>query len=119
MANRNIVERIYRYVVQLPEARLADLTINRLAVRFEVSRCHISRRFHSERGMTLAKFIQRRKLQLAERFLLQEPALSVKELAARLGYADCQYFILRFREHWGESPGRYRKLANPDPFDFI
>lgn len=117
MANRNIVEKIYRYVVQLPETRLAELTINMLAERFEVSRCHISRRFHSERGMTLATFIQRRKLQLAERFLMQEPSLTIRGLAARMGYTDYQYFILRFREHWGESPGRYRKLASSVQFD--
>jgi len=110
MANRNIVEEVYRYVVRMPEERLAGLTIKMLAEHFEVSRCHISRRFHDERGMTLATFIQRRKLLLAERFLLREPDLTVKCLSFRLGYADYQYFILRFREQWGESPGRYRKL---------
>jgi two-component system response regulator YesN len=110
MANKNIVEELYRYVLQLPEDQIAGLTIKMLAERFEVNRSHISRRFHDERGMTLATFIQRRKLLLAERFLLRDPELSVKSLASRLGYADCQYFILRFREQWGESPGRYRKL---------
>ena len=114
MTNMNIVEKIYCYVVQLPEAGIADLTINMLASRFKVSRCHISRRFRSERGMTLATFIQRHKLQLAERFLMQEPSLSVRGLATRLGYTDYQYFIMRFREHWGESPGRYRKLAGKE-----
>ena len=38
--------------------------------------------------------------------------VTIKELASRLGYADYQYFIARFKEHWGESPGRYRKLVN-------
>lgn len=117
MPNRNIVERICHYVMQLPEGHIADLTINMLAERFAVSRCHISRRFHSERGMTLAIFIQRRKLLLAERFLMREPALTIKGLAARMGYSDYQYFILRFREHWGTSPGRYRKLGSPAHFD--
>ena len=110
MANKNIVEEVYRYVVRLPDDKMAGLTIKTLAECFDVSRCHISRRFHDERGMTLATFIQRRKLLLAERFLLQDPTLTVKSLAYRMGYADYQYFILCFREHWGESPGRYRKL---------
>ncbi|MDD8012387.1 MAG: helix-turn-helix domain-containing protein [Acidobacteriota bacterium] len=109
-ANRNIVEEVFRYIVQLPEDKIAGLTITTLAECFEVSRCHISRRFHDERGMTLTAFIQRRKLLLAERFLLQDPTLTVRSLADRLGYADYQYFIVCFREHWGESPGRYRKL---------
>jgi two-component system response regulator YesN len=110
MANRNIVDEIYRYVVHLPEEQISRLTIKKLADHFAVSRCHISRRFHDEHGMTLATFIQRRKLLMAERFLMQDPELSVKSLATRMGYADCQHFILRFREQWGESPGRYRKM---------
>lgn len=111
MANLNIVEEIYRFVLQLPDDQIAGLNIKMLAERFAVSRCHISRRFHDERGMTLATFIQRRKLLLAEHLLLNERDLTVKGLASRLGYADYQYFIVRFREQWGESPGRYRKLT--------
>jgi two-component system response regulator YesN len=110
MSNRNIIDEIYRYVVQMPDEQIPCLTIKMLAEHFAVSRCHISRRFHDERGMTLATFIQRRKLLLAERFLLQDPELTVKTLARRMGYADYQHFILRFKEQWGESPGRYRKL---------
>lgn len=110
MANLNIVEEIYRFVLQLPADRIAGLTIKMLAEHFEVSRSHISRRFHDERGMTLATFIQRRKLLLAEHRLAMDPDITVKQLASHLGYADCQHFISRFKEHWGESPGRYRKL---------
>jgi two-component system response regulator YesN len=110
MRSKTITDDIIRFVVQLPGDQIAGLTIKMLADHFEVSRCHISRRFHDERGMTLATFIQRRKLLLAEHFLVEEPSLTVKGLASRLGYADYQYFILRFREQWGESPGRYRKL---------
>jgi two-component system response regulator YesN len=111
MPNKNIVEEVSRYVLQLPDDRIAGLTIKTLAASLAVSRCHISRRFHGERGMTLATFIQRRKLLAAERLLMQDPSLTIRGLASRLGYADYQYFILRFREQWGESPGRYRKLA--------
>ncbi len=114
MSNRSIAEEIFRYILCLPEPQIAELSITKLARQFGVSRCHISRRFHKERGMTLVAFIQRRKLLLAERFLLREPSLSVKGLASRLGYSDYQYFISRFRAHWGESPGRYRKLASQE-----
>ncbi|MBN2346937.1 MAG: AraC family transcriptional regulator [Candidatus Aminicenantes bacterium] len=115
MAHKNIIEEIFCYVVRMSGDQIAGLTIKMLAERFEVSRCHISRRFHDERGMTLAAFIKHRKLLLAERFLMQDPELSVKSLAGRLGYADCQHFIRRFREQWGESPGRYRRLAESHP----
>jgi AraC-like DNA-binding protein len=61
MPNRNIIDEIYNYVVQMPDEQIPCLTIKLLADHFEISRCHISRRFRGERGMKLATFIQRRK----------------------------------------------------------
>jgi len=110
MRNKNIADDVFRYVVRLPEDDFAALTVKMLARHFAVSRCHISRRFHDERGMTLTTFIKRQKLLRAERLLAGDSDVTVKELASRLGYADYQYFIARFKEQWGESPGRYRKL---------
>jgi AraC-like DNA-binding protein len=110
MIRTTIVADVFRYVVQLPEERLAGLTIKTLAEHFAVSRCHLSRAFRSDRGMTLTTFIKRQKLLRAERLLIAGRDVSVRELGLRLGYADYQHFITRFKEQWGESPGRYRKL---------
>jgi two-component system response regulator YesN len=110
MVNKNIVAAVFRFVVQLPEERLAGLTIKMLSERFAVSRCHLSRAFHTGHGMTLTTFIKRQKLLRAERLLAADRDVTIKELAARLGYADHKYFIARFKDQWGESPGRYRKL---------
>ena len=110
MKNKNLAEDVFRYVLKVPEQEFAHLTIKMLAEHFDVSRCHISRTFHNERKMTLVTFIHRQKLLRAERQLLRDQDLTVKALASNLGYADYQYFIARFKEQWGESPGRYRKL---------
>ena len=110
MKNKSIAHNVFRYVVGLPEDDFAALTVKMLAERFNISRGHLSRAFHVERGLTLATFITHQKLLRAERLLAADGEVTVKELASRLGYTDCQYFIARFREHWGESPGRYRKL---------
>jgi AraC-like DNA-binding protein len=109
--SKYLADEVFRFVLQVPEEDFAHLTIKMLAKHFGVSRCHISRIFHSERKMTLATFIHRQKLLRAERRLMNDPTLMVKTLALDLGYADYQYFIARFKEHWGESPGRYRKLV--------
>jgi two-component system response regulator YesN len=108
--NKQLATEVFRFVLHVPDQEFAHLTIKMLAERFEVSRCHISRTFRVERKMTLATFIHRQKLLRAERQLLRDQTLTVKALASSLGYADYQYFIARFKEHWGESPGRYRKL---------
>jgi AraC-like DNA-binding protein len=109
--NKNMTDEVFRYILQVPEEDFAHLTIKMLAKHFEVSRCHISRTFRIERKMTLATFIHRQRLLRAERQLLRDQDLTVKALATSLGYADYQYFIARFKEHWGESPGRYRKMV--------
>lgn len=110
MIRKNIAVDVFRYVLQLPEEQLAGLTVKMLADHFDVSRCHLSRTFRTERGLTLATFIKRQKLLRAERLLAVDRDVTVKELASRLGYSDCPHFIARFKAHWGESPGRYRKL---------
>ena len=110
MKSKNLTENVFRYVLQVPEQDFAHLTIKMLADRFDVSRGHISRTFRIECKMTLATFIHRQKLLRAEHWLLEDRSLTVKDLSSRMGYADYKYFISRFKEHWGESPGRYRKL---------
>ena len=112
MKNNNLAERVISYVLKVPDNKFSGLTIKLLAEHFTVSRCHLSRTFHNDRNMTLTTFIKRQKLLRAEHQLLHNQSLTVKALGTSLGYADCQYFISRFKEHWGESPGRYRKLVN-------
>jgi len=109
--NKKLAEEVFRYVLHVPEEDFAHLTIKLLTKHFDVSRCYISRTFQNEHKMTLATFIHRQKLLRAERQLLRDQTLTVKALSSSLGYADYQYFIARFKEQWGESPGRYRKLV--------
>ena len=43
------------------------------------------------------------------RKLLENDYLSIKEIAARCGFADANYFIRAFRKRHGCSPGKLRK----------
>ena len=111
MKNKNLSEEVFRFVLKVPDHEFAHLTIKMLAEHFCVSRCHISRTFRTERKMTLSTFMHRQRLLRAERQLLGDQNLTVKALAVSVGYADYPYFIARFKEQWGESPGRYHKLV--------
>jgi two-component system response regulator YesN len=111
LKSKNLTAEVFSFVLKVPDHEFAHLTVKMLARHFGVSRCYISRTFRIERKMTLATFIQRQKLLRAERQLIGDQTLTVKSLGTRLGYADYQYFIARFKEHWGETPGRYRKLV--------
>jgi two-component system response regulator YesN len=107
---KNITDAVLGYIMRLPDEEFRGLTIKTLAAHFAVSRCHLSRVFHAVRGMTLNTFIKRQRLLRAEHMLNDDGFQTVKDLASRLGYSDYQYFISSFKEQWGESPGRYRKL---------
>jgi two-component system response regulator YesN len=110
MKKQTFIGRVLRHIMRLPDRDFARLTTKQLAERFAVSRGHLSRLFHLECRMTLTTFIRRQKLLRAERLLLKNKQLSVRAVSAELGYSDCQYFIERFKEHWGETPARYRRL---------
>ncbi|HEU5396664.1 MAG TPA: AraC family transcriptional regulator [Verrucomicrobiae bacterium] len=62
-------------------------------------------------GVTPNAFFIRARMQRA-RQLLQEPDLNVKEVAARLGYADQFYFSRIFKSVNGVSPKDFRATVS-------
>ena len=46
---------------------------------------------------------------MAERLLASEHELSVTECAARVGFNSVSYFISKFRQYKGCSPGEFRR----------
>ena len=75
---------------------------------------YASRLFRNTYGATPYAYLLRRKMELACR-LLESSALPVKEIAARLGYEDAQYFSGLFRRMMGIPPLRWRKGERPQP----
>ena len=69
---------------------------------------HLNRICRTVMGISALKVIERRVLLEAKRYLTFS-SLSVKEIAALLGYADPGYFNRMFRREVGTAPGRYRQ----------
>ncbi|MET7259016.1 helix-turn-helix domain-containing protein [Dyadobacter fermentans] len=44
------------------------------------------------------------------RGMLQNPALTIKEIAIRLGFLEAPHFSNYFKKHISQSPAEYRKL---------
>lgn len=82
------------------EGSIADL-----ARQVGLSAGHFSRRFHRHSGVT-AKSYQFQSRMRHARDLLQEEGLSVKEVAARLGYSDPFVFSRQFKKIWGVPPSK-------------
>jgi AraC family transcriptional activator of pobA len=69
---------------------------------------HLNRICRTIMGVSALKVIERRVLLEAKRYLTFS-SLSVKEIAALLGYADPGYFNRMFRREVGTAPGKYRQ----------
>jgi AraC-like DNA-binding protein len=95
---------------------LADLRkfigVEEIAAAWGADRASFTRKFGEATGESPAAFVRRVRLGEAIR-LLSNPALSVKEVAARTGFADANHFCKTFRAEMRMSPGSYRRMVVP------
>lgn len=85
----------------------AELQVSDLAMKYQISREHLSRIFLEETGVTLHEYIIRFRLKMAIDLLLQT-RLSKKEIASRCGWNDYSNFYRLFRKRFGHSPDEIR-----------
>jgi len=83
------------------------LNASELAEALGVSREHLTRVFSQETGTTPYQYIVRQRMQTACR-LLKESNLSVKQIAARMGYGDPAHFNRVFRQTVQMPPTEFR-----------
>ncbi len=72
------------------------------------TKTHAVRLFKEAYGTTPYRYFSERKLSVGK-MLLSDTRLSVKEIAAKLGFEDGQYFSVFFKKHTGLSPRAYRE----------
>jgi transcriptional regulator GlxA family with amidase domain len=84
------------------------LDVERLAERAGMSPRHFHRRFNEATGETPGRFVETLRLDHA-RQLLQTRA-SLKEIAAKTGYASQGQFSKAFARRFGLSPGLFREM---------
>lgn len=85
-----------------------NLTGNSIAMRAGYSLRHFQRMFYKYTGMTLARYIRQRRLEMAAR-TLTETELPIEHLCLQYGYSSSQTFIRAFRQAFHCTPGEYRK----------
>jgi YesN/AraC family two-component response regulator len=71
------------------------------------SKYHASRIFKSETGRTLMEYLIQIRIEKAKELLLSD-TLSIKEISARTGFSDPNYFTWTFHKYLQCSPGQYR-----------
>jgi AraC-like DNA-binding protein len=84
------------------------LNVRFIAQRLGCSADHLSHIFHKDTGETLIRYIQRQRMTGALA-ALDNPRLTVAEIAFACGFADAGYFTRVFRKQTGMTPLDYRK----------
>lgn len=109
---KKLTTRVVEYIIQGKPLDFADLNVNEIARRFNVSVPHLSRTFKSEQGICLKEFILKEKITRSRFLLTQDRRITIKKLATALDFCTCDYFIRVFKKYVGMTPGKYRKMNN-------
>lgn len=67
--------------------------------------------FHQQVHQTPNQYLTQLRLRAA-RYFLSESAISIKEVAAKTGFTDPQYFTRAYRKFWGHPPSGERQRAD-------
>ena len=102
-----IASRVLAYI----DRRFCErVTIRELARAAGMSRSAFCTAFRRWTGSSAFEYIGCLRVRKA-RSLLEDPSLSIGEIALRLGYCDSCHFSRMFRRHAGVSPREYRRTA--------
>lgn len=85
-----------------------------LARLANLSYCQLFRLFKGRFGLSPQQYIEQQRIEYAKK-LLRLNALSIKEVAAQVGFANPLYFSRRFQKTVGLSPSQYRESRLADP----
>jgi AraC-like DNA-binding protein len=82
------------------------LTLEKLARRLGLSAHHLGRLFRDETGTAFHRYLLAVRMTKACDFL-EDPRLSLREVAFRVGYEDVSNFCRAFRLTFGETPRNF------------
>lgn len=85
-------------------------TVEQLATSAALSRSAFFERFTRLVGVAPMEYLLSWRMEVAKR-LLRDDALSVSEVATRVGYGSSSAFSVAFSRHVGASPGRYARAG--------
>lgn len=87
-----------------------DWTIASLGAAVGLSRSSFADRFHTVMGKPPLAYLTTWRMHRA-RGMLRDPAWSIAQIAARVGYASAAAFTAAFKRETGDAPGAWRRRA--------
>lgn len=85
-----------------------DINLNLIADNMNYSPGYLTKIFCQVYDCTPTKYLTNLRMHQAQKLLLHEPALSVRQIGEMCGYHDQGYFSRIFKKHTGRSPLEFR-----------
>lgn len=123
MRKKNLSDRAAEYIVSLSDEELAALKVDILASSLGVNPSYLSRKFKSDKEMSLNEFITGEKMHRSALLLSKNRRVPIFLLAKRTGFARADYFVILFKNYYGIHPKKYGQLNRSrymiDDYDYI
>ncbi len=98
------------FILKYIQEHYATITLKELAVFFNYSERQLQRIIKSSTGMSFSENIQKLKMNQAAR-LLNNPDMSISDIAEKLGYADAGNLRHIFKKYYGMTPMEFRSRS--------
>jgi len=105
--HESIPKKVKGIIDSINFATESSKTLAEIIENSNYSYVHASRLFKKYMNMTLKEYHKKAKMQAATR-LLEDPSLSIIQVAEKLGYMSLSHFNTVFYEHFSISPSKYR-----------
>ena len=108
-------EQLFRHIheVIMRERLFLDPRFGRQTIidRFQLSKDRIGAIFSQSEHNKLSIYVQQLRLEYAAKLLIEQPELSIVQIAADSGFGSNAYFSACFRHHFSMTPSEFRENA--------
>lgn len=91
------------------ENNLSTVCVSDIVIHTGYTQRHINRLFKEMFNSTPTEYITRKRLEKSRHHLLNSEA-TVTETANAFGFSDSNYFIKKFKQHYGITPGQFKRM---------
>lgn len=104
---------LYKHLLQYIETHLdEDLSLDSLAKQFYISKYHIAHVFKENLGLSVHRYITKKRLSMCRDALLGQREIGDAYLMC--GFKDYSSFFRSFKKEYGMSPKKYRETFLPE-----
>ncbi|MBO5055676.1 MAG: helix-turn-helix domain-containing protein [Lachnospiraceae bacterium] len=105
-------ETLYQNICSFIEGHIdEDLSLDRLAREFFVSKYHIAHIFKDNLGLSIHQYITKKRLALCRQAILSD--MSITEVYQSFGFGDYSSFFRAFKKEYGISPKDFKDNCTP------